>query len=84
MAVWFQEQLPLEGERYLLFCNDGLRGISPYFVARIADKRLIPMTRSSRGTYRMVGVRRASPPSKLCPVTDPLAQTHRLTSGYLI
>ena len=56
-----------------------------YFVAHVIDRRLLPSTRSSLETCRMVCGRRASPPIILYPATDrPAQEIQWPTSGYLI
>ena len=67
------------------FAMTAYKVFSPHLVAHATDKCPLPMTRSFRGTCRMVESRRVLRPFVLYPAFGPLAQSiQRQTSSYLI
>ena len=67
------------------FAMTAYKVFSSYLVVRVTDKCPIPMTRSSRGSPRMVENRTVLRPFVSCPASDHLAQIiRRQASGYRI
>ena len=67
------------------FAMTSYKVFSSYLVARVTDKCPLPVTRSSRGSRRMVENRTVLRPFVSCPASDHLAQIiQRQASGYRI
>jgi len=81
----FKHSNPSKASDVYSFAMTAYEVFSSYLVTRIANKRLLPMSRSSQETCHMACGLRASPPLLLCPATGHPAQgIQRPTSGFLI
>ena len=83
--IGFKRSNPSKETDVYSFAMTAYKVFSSYLVARVTDKCPIPMTRSSRGSPRMVENRTVLRPFVSCPASDRLAQTiQRQASGYRI